>query len=127
MNFSNNLCIVPARGGSKRVRGKNIRNFAGKPMISHTLDTLRRSELFERIIVSTDSAEISEVAEKYGAEVPFERPARLSDDTATIADVMAHATHFLKDSGELGDVESVSCVFATNPFLQKRDLKKRHR
>ena len=77
-----NVAIIPARGGSKRIPKKNIRDFLGKPMIAYSIHAAKESGLFQRIIVSTDSEEIAEIAREYGAEVPFLRPAELADDHA---------------------------------------------
>ena len=103
-----NLAIIPARSGSKRIKRKNIRHINGKPAIQHTIEGLRRSELFSRIIVSTDDAEISSISEEMGAEVPFLRSSQLSDDhTPTkpvIEDVLARLD-------EPTQIEAVCCVY----------------
>ncbi len=86
-----NLCVIPARGVSKRIPRKNIKTFCGKPMIAWSIEVAKASACFNRIIVSTDDLEMAEVAQKFGAEVPFVRPAHLSDvHTATIP-VISHA------------------------------------
>ena len=77
-----NVAIIPARGGSKRIPRKNIKEFCGKPMIAWSIEAAQKSGVFDRIIVSTDDEEIAEVARKYGAEVPFMRPEELSNDFA---------------------------------------------
>lgn len=84
------LAIIPARSGSKGILNKNIRVFAGKPLIAHTIDTARESRHISRIVVSTDSKKIADVAKKYGAEVPFLRPPEFSGDSAKVADAIAH-------------------------------------
>lgn len=105
--------VIPARAGSKRVPGKNFKIFHGKPIISYPIRAMLESELYQRVVVSTDSPEIAKVAEKHGAEVPFLRPGKLArDDIATI-DVIIHAIQYL----EIDPLDSVSCVYATNPFL----------
>lgn len=115
------LCIIPARGGSKRIPRKNIKNFNGKPMIGHSILTAKNSGLFSQIIVSTDDKQIAQVAREYGAEIPFMRPSKLSDDFATTGQVMAHAVDFmLKNSDWQGD--EVCCLYATAPFIQAADL-----
>jgi len=76
---STNLCIIPARGGSKRIPKKNIKLFCGKPLISYSIETAKKSELFEKIVISTDSEEIAEIGKKYGAEILW-RPRELADD-----------------------------------------------
>lgn len=116
------IAVIPARGGSKRILRKNIKPFCGKPMIAWSIETAKSSGLFERIIVSTDDVEIAEVARKWGAEVPFMRPAELSNDYAATTEVIAHATQWVLDQGL--DVEAVCCVYATAPFVLTDDLKR---
>ena len=93
------VAIIPARGGSKRIPGKNIKRFAGHPMISHTICAAQEAQLFDRIIVSTDDDEIMAIAKEYGAEVPFRRPAELANDFATTGEVVAHALQWLEANG----------------------------
>jgi N-acylneuraminate cytidylyltransferase len=112
--------VIPARGGSKRIPGKNIRPFAGKPIIAWTIQTALESRLFDRLIVSTDDDEIAEVALEHGAEVPFRRPAELADDHTGIIEVVQHAISWLAENGD--DVEYVCCMLATAPFLQSATL-----
>lgn len=116
------LAVIPARGGSKRIPRKNIKDFCGKPMIAWSIEAAKSSGLFERIIVSTDDAEIAKVAQQWGAEVPFMRPAELSDDYAGTTEVIAHATQWALDQGF--DIEAVCCIYATAPFVQTDDLKR---
>ena len=111
-----NVCIIPARGGSKRIPKKNIREFCGKPMIAYSIDAARACGIFDRIIVTTDSAEIKSVAERYGAEVPFLRPAELSDDHASTDSVILHVLKWLKGNG--AQPEYACCLYATAPFVQ---------
>lgn len=115
------VAIIPARGGSKRIPRKNIREFAGKPMIAHSIDCAIQSGLFERVIVSTDDEEIAVVAEKYGAEVPFWRPQELSDDHTGTTEVIAHATAWLQAEGY--KPAAICCIYATAPFIRKEDLR----
>ena len=116
-----NLCVIPARGGSKRIPRKNIRPFRGMPMISWSINTAIKSECFDRIIVSTDDKEISEVAQSYGAEVPFLRPKSLADDYTVTRDVIEHA---INQSSLLGIAyKAVCCLYATAPFVQPKHLK----
>lgn len=115
-----NIAIIPARGGSKRIPKKNIKIFSGKPMISYSIEAAKKSGLFDRIIVSTDSEEIAAVAREYGAEVPFMRPAELSDDYTPTASVIKHAIEWLKNNGDKPDY--VCCVYATSPLLQPQYL-----
>ncbi|MHB1174501.1 MAG: pseudaminic acid cytidylyltransferase [Sulfuriferula sp.] len=117
-----NIAIIPARGGSKRIPRKNIKNFCGKPMIAWSIEAAKTSGLFNHIIVSTDDAEIAEVATQWGANVPFMRPAELSDDYTGTTEVIAHATRWASDQGY--DVDAVCCIYATAPFVQVEDLKR---
>lgn len=115
------IAVIPARGGSKRIPRKNIKPFCGKPMIAWSIEAARLSGLFERIIVSTDDAEIAEVSKQWGAEVPFMRPKELSNDYAGTTPVIAHATQWALDQGF--DIEAVCCIYATAPLVQTDDLK----
>jgi N-acylneuraminate cytidylyltransferase len=115
------VAVIPARGGSKRIPRKNIRQFAGKPMIAHSIECAMRSGLFERVIVSTDDAEIGRVARDFGAEVPFVRPAELSNDHAGTTEVIAHAVTWLRGQGV--DVSAACCIYATAPFAREADLR----
>ncbi len=110
-----NIAIIPARGGSKRIPRKNIKDFCGQPIIKYSLDAAQKSELFDKIIVSTDDAEIAEVARKCGAEIPFIRPDNLSDDFATTSDVILHALECLSESSEC--YEFVCAIYPTAPFI----------
>lgn len=116
------IAVIPARGGSKRIPRKNIKSFCGKPMIAWSIEAAKSSGLFERIIVSTDDAEIAEVARQWGAEVPFMRPEELSNDHAGTTPVIAHATQWALD--QWVDVAAVCCIYATAPFVQIDDLKR---
>ena len=115
------VAVIPARGGSKRIPGKNVREFAGKPMIAHSIEAALKSGLFERVIVSTDSEEVADVAKKYGAEVPFRRPRGLSDDHTGTIEVMAHAINWLQSQG--ANLSAICCIYATAPFIRQEDLK----
>lgn len=114
------LCIIPARGGSKRIPRKNIKDFLGKPIVAYSIEAAKQCKLFDKIIVSTDDAEIAAVARHYGAEVPFIRPANIADDYATTIDVINHAINYYHESGVL--FTSVSCIYATAPFVISDDL-----
>ncbi|MBK5931284.1 pseudaminic acid cytidylyltransferase [Halochromatium salexigens] len=116
-----NLCVIPARGGSKRIPRKNIRDFCGKPMIAWSIIAAQQTGLFEHIIVSTDDDEIAAVAEAQGAEVPFRRPAELSDDHAGTTAVIAHAVRWAQDAG--WTLDAVCCLYATAPFVRAVDLR----
>ncbi len=115
------IAIIPARGGSKRIPLKNIRNFAGQPMISHSIQLAQKSGLFDKIIVSTDDMKIAQIAREYQAEVPFIRPKELADDHTGITEVMAQALQWLSQQGLTYDW--VCCICATSPFIQIADLK----
>ena len=116
------IAVIPARGGSKRIPRKNIKDFCGKPMIAWSIEVAKASSLFDHIIVSTDDAEIAEVAKVWGAEVPFMRPTELSDDYAGTTEVISHATQWALDQGF--DVDAVCCIYATAPFIQIDDLRR---
>jgi len=116
------ITVIPARGGSKRIPRKNIKKFCGKPIIAWTIEAAVASLLFDHIIVSTDDQEIAKVAEKWGAEVPFVRPAELSDDYAGTTEVIAHATKWVVE--EWGLLKSVCCIYATAPLIHLEDLKR---
>ena len=117
-----NIAIIPARGGSKRIPRKNIKTFAGKPMIGWSIDAAISSGLFEHVIVSTDDTEIAELAISCGAEVPFVRPKELSNDQAETTPVVAHATQWAIEQGF--DISAVCCIYATAPFIQVADIKR---
>lgn len=116
------LAVIPARGGSKRIPRKNIREFCGRPMIAWAIEAARESGCFERIIVSTDDAEIAQISCQWGAEVPFVRPAALSDDYTGTIPVVAHALNWhMQHAAE--KPEGVCCVYATAPFVRPEDLR----
>jgi len=114
------VCIIPARGGSKRIPKKNIKDFLGKPLIAYSIQTALKSGMFEKVVVSTDDKEIATIARKYGAEVPFIRPAELSDDFTGSGDVIEHALAFLQERGEVYDF--LCTIYATAPLLQEKYL-----
>ena len=109
------LAVIPARGGSKRIPRKNIKPFCGKPMISWSIEAALKSGCFDRVIVSTDDAEIAEISRSCGAEVPFMRPAALSDDHTATIPVIAHAIDWYRQCGD--DPDEVCCIYATAPFV----------
>lgn len=111
-----NVAIIPARGGSKRIPGKNIKPFATKPMIAWSIEAAQATGLFDRIIVSTDAEEISRVANHYGAETPFVRPPHLSDDYTPTAPVINHCLQWLNEQGT--PAQYACCIYATAPFIQ---------
>src|SRR3989339_859276 len=97
------VAIIPARGGSKRIPGKNVKLFAGKPIIAYSIQAAKDAGLFDRIIVTTDSEEIAAVARQHGAETPFLRPAELADDHTPTAPVVAHVLERLQEDGQPAD------------------------
>jgi len=120
-----NVAIIPARGGSKRIVQKNVKHFCGKPIIAYSIETAISSNIFDKVIVSTDDKEIAETAKDYGAEVPFVRPASLSDDYTATNAVIIHGIKWFLDQGYR--LNSVCCIYATAPLIQKDDLIKAHK
>jgi pseudaminic acid cytidylyltransferase len=117
-----NLAIIPARGGSKRIPRKNIREFCGKPMIARSIEVALKSRVFDAVVVSTDDEEIASVAESCGALAPFRRPPQLSNDHAATLPVIAHAIRWWEK--KRGPVEFACCIYATAPFLQTVFIRK---
>ncbi len=117
-----NIAIIPARGGSKRIPRKNIKNFCGQPIIAYSIQAAQKSGLFDRIIVSTDDEEIAQVARDFGAETPFKRPNELADDFTGTNAVVKHALEWLIEHGQAP--KYVCCIYATSPFLQAKYLEK---
>ncbi len=115
------LAIIPARGGSKRIVGKNIRHFGGKPMIAWSIEAALQSDEFDRVVVSTDDVEIQRIALVYGAECSFLRPDDLSDDHAGLMVVMRHAIEQLEN--EASTLTMVACIYATAPFIRVDDIR----
>lgn len=114
------IAVIPARGGSKRIPRKNIKPFHGRPMIAYAIDAAKNTGLFEHIIVTTDDAEIAEIANSCGAEIPFMRPAELSDDFTPTVPVIAHATKACIDLG--WTVKQVCCIYPGVPLLMAREI-----
>jgi N-acylneuraminate cytidylyltransferase len=114
------IAVIPARGGSKRIPHKNIRDFCGKPIIAYSIEQASNSGLFDRVIVSTDDEEIALVARKYGAETPFIRPSDISDDFTGTNAVVKHAIEWFQQQGRT--IEFACCIYATAPFVQARYL-----
>ena len=112
----NVLAIIPARSGSKGVPNKNARLLGGKPLIAYSIEQAQSSIFIRDIIVSTDSEEIGEMAKRFGAQVPFIRPAHLSSDTAKSIDVVIHAVEFLKEQGK--NYDAVILLQPTSPFRE---------
>lgn len=117
------VAILPARGGSKRIPGKNVRPFAGVPLLARTISILQRGGLFDRIIVSTDDREIEEVARGAGAEVPFRRPATLADDHTPTTPVIAHAVRTLEEQSGHHQLGPVCAVYPTAVLTTEDDLR----
>ncbi|MGJ3234512.1 pseudaminic acid cytidylyltransferase [Marivirga sp.] len=115
------LCIIPARGGSKRIPRKNIKEFLGKPIIAYSIETALQSGLFDEVMVSTDDAEIGEIAEKYGARVPFLRSTENADDFATTANVLMEVLDGYKNKGK--EFEYACCIYPTAPLIKAEKLK----
>ncbi|MFH1019058.1 MAG: pseudaminic acid cytidylyltransferase [Pseudomonadota bacterium] len=116
-----NVAIIPARGGSKRIPGKNVKPFAGKPIIVWSIEAAQSAGIFDRIIVTTDSEEIALVARQYGAETPFVRPPELSGDHTPTAPVIAHCLEWLIEQGS--PAQYACCIYATAPFVRAHFLK----
>jgi N-acylneuraminate cytidylyltransferase len=116
------VAILPARGGSKRIPGKNLRPFAGRPIIGYSIECALHSGVFDRVIVSTDDDAIAETALRLGAEVPFRRPADFSDDHTGTAAVIEHARDWLRAQGAPAD--AICCIYPTAPFIRAADLRR---
>ena len=118
----NIVALILARGGSKRIKGKNFKKFKGEPTISSTIKKLKKSKIFNRIIVSTDSSKIMKISRKAGAEIPFKRPKNISGDYIPDRPVIKHCIKFLNDRNyKFG---FLCLVYPVNPFLSIYDLKK---
>ena len=115
-----NICVIPARGGSKRIPRKNIKTFNGKPIIAYSIEAALASSCFDKVIVSTDDEEISEVAKDFGAEVPFIRPVEISNDFAATNPVISHAVDWMENQGNL--INHVCCLYATAPFIDPNSI-----
>ena len=119
------VAVIPARGGSKRIPKKNIKEFFGKPIIAWSINAALNSKCFDKVVVSTDDDEIAQTAIDYGAEVPFVRPDYLSDDqTGTIA-VLRHAINWFLQNGFTPNI--VCCIYATAPFIRSSNLVKAYK
>lgn len=115
-----NLCIIPARGGSKRIPRKNVKPFLGKPMLAYSIEAAKESGLFDEIMVSTDDEEIANFALQYGANVPFMRSAETASDYATTADVLKEVLSKYKEQGQ--EFDNFCCFYATAPLVQSKDI-----
>ena len=116
-----NLAIITARGGSKRIPRKNIRDFLGKPIIAYSIQTAIKSGVFDEVMVSTDDDEIAEIAKKYGAVIPFKRNPETSNDTATTTDVIIEVLNKYKKLGI--NYDYACCIYPTAPFITVNSLK----
>ena len=114
------ICVIPARGGSKRIARKNIRKFRGKEMIGWSIQAAFNANCFDRIIVSTDDQEIASVAKAYGAEIPFMRPTELANDFVGTREVIEHAINFFAKLTI--HPSAICCLYATAPFVKPNDI-----
>jgi|TARA_B100001964_G_scaffold16379_1_gene16950 N-acylneuraminate cytidylyltransferase len=117
-----NVCIIPARKGSKRIKNKNIKLFCGKPIIYYPLKLSIKSKLFDKIIVSTDSKIIENISKKFGADLVIQRPKNISGDKTNTATIIRHAIRYLNKISLYP--KFVCCVYPTSVFAKKRDLKR---
>jgi len=115
------IAIIPARGGSKGLPGKNIRLLNGKPLIAYTIEAALKSKNISRVIVTTDSNEIADIAKQFGAEVPFLRPSFLAEDNSTAIDVYLHAFRFVKEKYSLKENKFV-VLLPTTPLRDSEDI-----
>ena len=116
-----NIAIITARGGSKRIPKKNIKEFCGKPIIAYSIEAALHSGMYDEVMVSTDSEEIAEIAKKYGAQVPFLRSEKTSNDFATTRDVLDEVIEEYKKRGKSFDF--MTCIYPTAPFVTAQKLK----
>ncbi len=116
------IALITARGGSKRIPRKNIKEFCGKPIIAYSIEAALQAGCFDEVMVSTDDEEIAEIARKYGAEVPFMRSAEASNDYATTIDVMTEVLEEYQKRGQT--FEYMCCIYPTAPFVTAKKLKK---
>ncbi|MDR2409285.1 MAG: pseudaminic acid cytidylyltransferase [Bacteroidales bacterium] len=115
-----NIAIIPARGGSKRIPRKNIKPFLGKPIIAYSIETALKTQLFDEVMVSTDDADIAEIARQYGASVPFLRSESTANDFATLADVLIEVVKCYGQTGVYS--ENVCCILSTMPLVDTQDI-----
>lgn len=118
------IAIITARGGSKRIPRKNIKDFCGKPIIAYSIEAALKSNVFDTVMVSTDDEEIAEIAKRYGAEVPFMRSEETSNDFATTSAVCLEVLEQYKRTGFEFDI--MSCIYPTAPFVTAKKLKDAH-
>ena len=115
-----NLAIIPARLRSKRLPLKNIKLFFGKPIITFSIDAAKKTKIFDKIIVSTDSIKIKKIAEKYGAEVPFLRPKNIADDRTHFNDAIIQSINEFKRRNI--KITNVCCIYPTSPLINYKDI-----
>jgi pseudaminic acid cytidylyltransferase len=115
-----NIAIITARGGSKRIPRKNIKDFLGKPIIAYSIEAALLSGVFDEVMVSTDDDEIAQIAEKYGAKVPFKRSVKNSDDYSTTAEVLLEVISQYEDIGVA--IDYACCIYPTAPFVSSLKL-----
>lgn len=114
-----NVAIIPARGGSKRIPKKNIKEFCGKPILAYSIEAAIQSNLFDEVMVSTDDEEIAEIAKQYGAKVPFKRSEETSSDFAILNDVINEVLQCYKNEGRYFD--NGCCILSTAPFINRKN------
>ena len=119
------VAIIPARGDSKRIEKKNIKNFCGKPIISRSIEIAHKTKLFDKIIVSTENKEIASIARRYNAETPYIRPFKLAGDRIGTAMVISHAIRWLNSQGEYP--HAVCCIYPTAVFAKPADIIKAYK
>lgn len=119
--MTKSLAIITARGGSKRIPKKNIKDFCGKPIIAYSIKAALESKIFDEVMVSTDSEEIANIAIKYGAKVPFMRSAENADDFATTYDVLLEVVNKYQENDKIFDY--ICCLYPTAPFVTAKKLK----
>ena len=116
-----NVALIPARGGSKRIKKKNIKLFNGKPMIGWVIEATRSSKCFDKIFVSTNCKEVASISKEFGADVPFLRPENISDDFSGVVPVVRHAIDFFNN--QKITFKTIAMIYPTAPFLSPDDLK----
>jgi len=115
------VCVIPARGGSKGLPGKNIKNFCGKPLIAHTIEQAKQSKYIDRVLVSTETEEIAKISLEYGAEVPFIRPMELAGDSSSTVDVLLHAINWLENVDQYA-FDILLLLHTTTPLRSVEDI-----
>ena len=119
------VAIITARGGSKRIPKKNIKEFCGKPIIAYSIEAALQSGMFDEVMVSTDSQEIAEIAKSYGAEIPFMRSDENANDMADTTDVLKEVLDRYRQQGKYYD--EFCCIYPTAPFVTAQKLQESHK